>query len=133
MLLRGPKHREGAAPPQDFDPESRPTQQVHFGVERHIHVFVRPRAQQAARGGRRVGAPQVREPVVELLPANAAVDRGLVPVYWDNGGRGSGGESFALFDRSANSVLHPELLQAMLRAATSAYTLADIARPKPAQ
>jgi endoglucanase len=59
----------------------------------------------------------------------AAVDRGIVPVYWDNGGRGSGGENFALFDRRTNSVLHPELMKAMLRAATSSYSLADVALP----
>ena len=59
----------------------------------------------------------------------AAVDRGLVPVYWDNGGRGSGGESFALINRNDNSVLHPKVMEAMLRAATSAYSLKDIALP----
>jgi endoglucanase len=63
----------------------------------------------------------------------AAVDRGIVPVYWDNGGRNSGGENFALFDRSNNSVLHPELLKAMQRAATSAYSLKDVASPAPAK
>ena len=63
----------------------------------------------------------------------AAIDRGIVPVYWDNGGRGSGGENFGLFDRTNNSVLHPELLAAMLRAATKSYALADIARPAPAK
>jgi Endoglucanase len=63
----------------------------------------------------------------------AAVDRGLVPVYWDNGGRGSGGESFALINRNDNSVLHPKLMEAMLRAATSAYSLKDIAPPVPAK
>ena len=33
------------------------------------------------------------------------------------GGRGSGAESFALIDRDTGTVLHPELLAAMLRAA----------------
>jgi aryl-phospho-beta-D-glucosidase BglC (GH1 family) len=61
----------------------------------------------------------------------AAVDRGLVPVYWDNGGGGSGGESFALIDRVNHSVFHPQILEAMLRAATSSYSLADIAPPAP--
>lgn len=60
----------------------------------------------------------------------AAVDRGILPVYWDNGGRGSGGEKFGLFDRNSGSVLHPTMLEAMLRAATHAYTLGDIAKPK---
>jgi endoglucanase len=63
----------------------------------------------------------------------AAVDRGLVPVYWDNGGGGSGGESFALIDRINNSVFHPKLMEAMLRAATSSYSLKDIALPAPAR
>jgi aryl-phospho-beta-D-glucosidase BglC (GH1 family) len=63
----------------------------------------------------------------------AAVDRGLVPVYWDNGGRGSGGESFALINRNDNSVLHPKVMEAMLRAATSAYSLKDVAPPVPAK
>jgi endoglucanase len=63
----------------------------------------------------------------------AAVDRGMVPVYWDNGGRGSGGEQFGLIDRRTNSVLHPEVMEAMRRAATSSYSLNDIALPKPSK
>jgi endoglucanase len=63
----------------------------------------------------------------------AAVDRGIVPVYWDNGGRGSGGENFGLIDRQSNSVLHPQLLEAMLRAATKSYSLSEIALPKPSK
>jgi len=63
----------------------------------------------------------------------AAVDRGLVPVYWDNGGQGSGGESFALIDRVNHSVFHPKIMEAMLRAATSSYSLRDIALPAPAK
>jgi endoglucanase len=62
----------------------------------------------------------------------AAVDRGILPVYWDNGGQKSGGENFGIFDRSNNTVLHPTILEAMRRAATSSYKLADIAPPKPA-
>jgi endoglucanase len=61
----------------------------------------------------------------------AAVDRGLVPIYWDNGAEGSGGEKFGLFNRSTNSPLHPKLLEAMMRAAKSTYTLSDIALPAP--
>ncbi|MGC4093297.1 MAG: glycoside hydrolase family 5 protein [Polyangiaceae bacterium] len=63
----------------------------------------------------------------------AAVDRGMLPVYWDNGGRGSGGEKFGLMDRQSNGVLHPQLLAAMRRAATQAYTLGQVAPPKPSQ
>jgi len=60
----------------------------------------------------------------------AAVDRGIVPVYWDNGGEGSGGEKFGLFSRSNYAPLYPKLLEAMLRAAKSSYQLSDIALPK---
>jgi aryl-phospho-beta-D-glucosidase BglC (GH1 family) len=61
----------------------------------------------------------------------AASDRGILPVYWDNGGRGSGGENFALFDRGNNSVLRPKLLEAMKRAATHSYGLGEVAEPQP--
>ena len=61
----------------------------------------------------------------------AAVDRGLVPVYWDNGDRG--GKGFALIDRGSNSVVQPKVMEAMLRAATSAYSLGDVALPVPAK
>lgn len=61
----------------------------------------------------------------------AAVDRGLVPVYWDNGDRG--GRGFALIDRGSNSVVQPKVMEAMLRAATSSYSLKDIALPAPAK
>ncbi len=60
----------------------------------------------------------------------AAVERGMLPIYWDNGGRGSGGENFALFDRTTGDTLHPEVLEAMRRAATQSYSLEDIALPK---
>lgn len=61
----------------------------------------------------------------------AATDRGILPVYWDNGGRGSGSDNFGLIDRQSGEVLHPELLKAMLRAATTSYALGDIALPAP--
>jgi aryl-phospho-beta-D-glucosidase BglC (GH1 family) len=63
----------------------------------------------------------------------AAVERRLVPVYWDNGGRNSGGESFALIDRQESGVFRPALMAAILRAATSGYTLKDVAPPAPAK
>jgi aryl-phospho-beta-D-glucosidase BglC (GH1 family) len=63
----------------------------------------------------------------------AAVDRGICPVLWDNGASGSGGEKFGFFDRTNNSVLYPELAQAIQRAATKQYTLADIVQPKPSR
>ena len=61
----------------------------------------------------------------------AAVDRHIVPIYWDNGGTGSGGEKFGLFDRHNNSELYPPLMEALRRAAASSYALGDIALPKP--
>jgi aryl-phospho-beta-D-glucosidase BglC (GH1 family) len=63
----------------------------------------------------------------------AAIDRGMLPVIWDNGGQGSGGEKFALIDRTNNSVLHPKLMEALTRAATKSYKLADIALPVPSK
>lgn len=62
-----------------------------------------------------------------------AVDRGVLPVYWDNGAQGSGENAFAMFDRNTGEVLQPELLKAMRRAATDSYKLADIALPKPSK
>jgi endoglucanase len=59
----------------------------------------------------------------------AAVDRGIVPVYWDNGGQNDGANGFALIDRGANGVYRPKLMEAMLRAATSSYALGDVAPP----
>jgi aryl-phospho-beta-D-glucosidase BglC (GH1 family) len=63
----------------------------------------------------------------------AAVQRGILPVYWDNGGRGSGSDKFALMDRRSNRVLYPDLMKTLLRAATSDTSLNDIAKPKPAE
>jgi endoglucanase len=63
----------------------------------------------------------------------AAVDRGLLPVYWDNGGRGSGGEKFGLLDRQGGDAIHPKILEAMQRAATHSYELEQVALPKPSQ
>ncbi len=59
----------------------------------------------------------------------AAVDHGIVPIYWDNGGTGTGMDNFGLINRSTNAVAFPEILEAMMRAATSTYTLADVAKP----
>jgi endoglucanase len=63
----------------------------------------------------------------------AAIDRGLVPVYWDNGGRNGGSDSFALIDRVENGVYRPKLMAAMVRAATTSYALEDIALPIPSK
>lgn len=61
----------------------------------------------------------------------AARDRGILPIYWDNGGPGSGEDAFGLFDRSSEQVLHPDVLAAMMRAATEDYTLDQVALPVP--
>lgn len=44
----------------------------------------------------------------------AAKNNGCVPVYWDNGYNGKNG--FALFERVSGKVLHPELIEVMMRA-----------------
>lgn len=59
----------------------------------------------------------------------ATHDAGIVPIYWDNGFDGSGEEAFGLMDRASNGVLHPDVLEAMMRAVTSSYELADIEKP----
>lgn len=59
----------------------------------------------------------------------AAVDRGLLPVFWDNGARGGGGEKFGLVDRDTYGAIHPALLEAIHRAGTRTYSLDDILRP----
>jgi endoglucanase len=63
----------------------------------------------------------------------AAVDRKIVPIFWDNGGSGTGGEKFGLFDRHSNAVAQPDVMAAMQRAATSSYALSDVALPKPSK
>ena len=58
----------------------------------------------------------------------------MVPVYWDNGGQGSGGEKFGMINRSSYTPIHPKVLEAMVRAkALKALpqALSDIALPKP--
>jgi endoglucanase len=76
------------------------------------------------------GFDDYRRYYVEYV-TKAAVDRGILPVYWDNGASGSGGEKFGLVDRRTNGMLYPDLMEAMRRAATSSYSLADIALPAP--
>jgi endoglucanase len=61
----------------------------------------------------------------------AAVERGIVPVYWDNGSQESGAEAFGLFNRNTNEVLYPNILEAMMRAADGAIGLNEIAPPSP--
>jgi endoglucanase len=76
------------------------------------------------------GSDDYRRYYVEYV-TKAAVDRGILPVFWDNGATGSGGEKFGLIDRRSHGVLYPDLMEGMRRAATSSYELADIAAPTP--
>ena len=59
----------------------------------------------------------------------AAHDAGITPFYWDNGGKGSGSDAFGLIDRANNTVLYPAIMQALTRAVSSSYALADVAKP----
>jgi len=57
------------------------------------------------------------------------IDRGMVPFYWDNGGKNSGADGFALFDRKDATVVQPTILAAMLKAATEDYSLDQVPLP----
>lgn len=59
----------------------------------------------------------------------AVIDRGMVPFYWDNGGKNSGPDGFALFDRKDASVVQPTILAAMIKAVTEDYSLGEIPLP----
>lgn len=74
------------------------------------------------------GYEDYRRYYVEYV-TKAAVDRGILPVVWDNGASGSGGEKFGLIDRRTDTVLYPDLMAAMSRAATSSRSLGDITLP----
>lgn len=74
------------------------------------------------------GYEDYRRYYVEYV-TKAVHDAGIVPFLWDNGSQGTGAEAFGFFDRSTNTVRHPELLEALVRAVTSSYELADVAKP----
>lgn len=59
----------------------------------------------------------------------AAHDEGIVPIYWDNGGEGSGPDSYALFERDSGDVLRPVILEAMMRAIDDPYSIEDVQGP----
>jgi|GEM_PF-698656 len=59
----------------------------------------------------------------------AAHDAGIVPMFWDRGATNSGEDAFGLINRSSNSVQFPTILEAMLRAVNSSYTLNDVEKP----
>jgi len=74
------------------------------------------------------GAEKYQRYWLEVV-TKAVHDAGITPFLWDNGAKGSGRDSFGLFDRSTNTVLHPEWLEALQRAASKDYTLADVPKP----
>lgn len=74
------------------------------------------------------GYEQYNRYYVEYV-TKAVHDAGMVPIYWDNGSTGSGEEAFGLFNRANNTVLHPPILEAMMRAVTSNYALDDVQKP----
>lgn len=45
-----------------------------------------------------------------------ARSRGMVPVYWDNNGHGTGPDKFGLFDRTTKKVTQPEMIKAIMDA-----------------
>ncbi len=77
------------------------------------------------------GFEDYRRYYIEFV-TKAASDRGILPVYWDNGGKKSNGQGFALIDRATGEVLRPAVFDAMRRAAKEPYPVNQIAPPKPA-
>lgn len=73
------------------------------------------------------GSENYRRYYMEYVTA-AACQRGIVPIYWDNGGTGTGADSFGLFNRTSKQVVFPDILEAMFRGC-SATSLDSIARP----
>ena len=56
--------------------------------------------------------------------AKSSYDRGIPPMYWDNGYDGQFG--MALLDRNSGTVLHEDVLLAMLRASSGeTYTVEE--------
>lgn len=74
------------------------------------------------------GYEEYRRYYVEYV-TKAVHDAGIAPFLWDNGALASGAEGFGLFDRSNNTVSHPEVLEAMLRAVNDDYALDDVEKP----
>ncbi|HET7544023.1 MAG TPA: glycoside hydrolase family 5 protein [Polyangiaceae bacterium] len=74
------------------------------------------------------GYENYRRYYVEYV-TKAAHDAGITPFFWDNGGKNSGSDAFGLIDRSNNAILYPMLMQALTRAVSSSYALADVAKP----
>jgi aryl-phospho-beta-D-glucosidase BglC (GH1 family) len=60
-----------------------------------------------------------------------AADCGFVPIYWDNGGSGSGENGFGLFNRSSGALLSDaaDVISVIMRAAKEDYSLSSITPP----
>lgn len=59
----------------------------------------------------------------------ATHDAGIVPMFWDIGSTSSGDDAFGLINRSSNTVQYAPIMEAMMRAVTSSYTLSAVAKP----
>jgi endoglucanase len=59
------------------------------------------------------------------------IDRKFLPFYWDNGSTGSGADGFGLISRADGSSLHPTILQAMIKAASTSYDIQQVPLPSP--
>ena len=78
-----------------------------------------------------VSGREHRRYYMEYVTKHAA-DCGFIPFYWDNGGEGAGSEKFGLIKRtSPHSLINDgqNILDAMLRAVNSDYSLSDIIVP----
>jgi endoglucanase len=76
----------------------------------------------------RTGSESYRRYYMEYV-TQAACQRGIAPIYWDNGGVGSGADNFGLIERSSKEVVFPEILDAMFRGCRSDGPLDSIAKP----
>jgi endoglucanase len=74
------------------------------------------------------GSEDYRRYYMEYV-TQAACQRGIVPIYWDNGGLNSGPDSFGLFNRTSKQVTFPDILEAMFRGCGSTQPLESIAKP----
>ncbi len=74
------------------------------------------------------GSENYRRYYMEYV-TQAACQRGIVPIYWDNGGTGSGSDNFGLFNRGSKEIVFPEILEAMFRGCGSTTPLESITRP----
>ncbi|MCL2719904.1 MAG: glycoside hydrolase family 5 protein [Treponema sp.] len=61
-----------------------------------------------------------------------AVDNGIIPFYWDNGGFGTGRDKFGLLSRSNGNprdAASAEIIQVMMKAAKEDYSISTITAP----